>query len=177
MKGSERVSPIRRSGRVFKTALASLGLLAWAPPSVAGQLAIGGQVSATEFVESERTWGYGFRAQVQIPGVGLGVQGTYDTYGEDCLEGNCDLTEKAVNVIWVFPLPIPIHPYVGGGVLSETLEGSGVEVSNEEFRVQVLGGVVLDGPMFQRFRPFGEVKYELEEQRTSFSGGILLYLF
>ncbi len=177
MKGNDSVSGSHRTGWVFKIVLFSLCLLASGPSSVAGQLAFGGQVSATEFVESERTWGYGFRAQVQIPGLGLGVQGTYDAFGEDCPGGSCDLKELAVNVIWVFPLPIPIRPYVGGGVISETLEGSGVEVNTEEYRVQVLGGVVLGGPTFQRFRPFGEVKYELEESRTTFSGGILLYLF
>jgi len=177
MKEDDPVSESHRTGWVFKIVFVSLGLLAWGPPSVAGQLAIGGEVSATEFVETERTWGYGFRAQVQIPGIGLGVQGTYDTFGEDCLGGTCDLRELAVNVIWVFPLPIPISPYMGGGVISETLEGSGVEVNTDEYRVQVLGGVFLGGPTFQRFRPFGEVKYELEEHRTTFSGGILLYFF
>ena len=177
MKGNDRVFGFRLWGRVFKTVLVSLGLLAWGPPSVAGQFALGGQASATEFVESEQTWGYGFRAQAQIPGVGLGVQGTYDAFGEDCLGERCDLRELAVNLIWVFPLPLPIGPYVGGGVISETLEGSGVEVNTDEYRFQVLGGVVLGGPAFRRFRPFGEVKYEWEEHRTTFSGGILLYLF
>jgi hypothetical protein len=151
--------------------------LALGPSSVLGQLAIGGQVSATEFVEGERTWGFGLRAQAEFPGVGLGVQGTYDAFGEDCTAGSCDLNEVAVNLIWVFPLPMVIRPYLGGGVVSETVEGSGVEVDTDDYRVQVLAGVVLSGPRFQRFRPFGEVKYEMEESRTTFSGGILLYLF
>jgi hypothetical protein len=147
------------------------------PAGGAAQVAIGGHLSRTEFLEEEATWGYGARALVQIPGMGLGVQGTYDRYGEDCPGGNCDLTEVGANLVWTFPLPIVIHPYVGGGVVFETLEGSGVEVDTDNYRVQVLGGLVLSGPSFRRFRPFGEVRYELEEKRTSFSGGILLYLF
>jgi hypothetical protein len=141
------------------------------------QFAIGGQLSATEFVEAERSWGYGVRALVQIPGLGLGVQGTYDTYGEHCTGGSCDLEEVGVNLVWTFPLPIFIHPYLGGGVVFETRDGSGVEVDTDEYRVQVLAGVVLSGATFRRFRPFGEVRYELEGSRPSFSGGVLLYLF
>jgi hypothetical protein len=147
------------------------------PSQGTAQVAIGGHLSRTEFVEDEATWSYGARALVQIPGMGLGVQGTWDRYGEDCPDGSCDLTEIGANLVWTFPLPIVIHPYVGGGVVVETLKGSGVDLDRENYRVQVLGGLALGGPSFQRFRPFGEVRYELEEKRTSFSGGILLYLF
>lgn len=141
------------------------------------QLALGAQVSMTDYEPEGTTWGFGGRAMLGFPLTGLYLQASSDIFRRDCESGTCYQQEMGANLLWTFPLPIIVKPYLGAGVTLDGQYGSGLSWSIDEFDLNVIGGAVIGGTGFQRFRPFVEARYTTREGQTFFSAGLLFYLF
>jgi hypothetical protein len=169
------------SGRVgLMLAFLSLGSVAVAVPSSAQILAIGGQVSANTDAQEDVTWGVGPRVHLGLPLIRISVQGTYDFYAPDCGTLECDLKEMGVNVLWSLPVPFLVSPYLGAGLAFQKWEGESYADDDSDTGVNFLAGIVLQGPMFQRFQPFGEVRYQIWKDygnQKVFAAGILMNIF
>lgn len=173
---------LRRSGARVGAfiALFGLGALLTSTSASAQVLAVGAQFVANADIDEEFTWGVGGRAHFSLPLTGLTLQGTYDFYSPSCGNFDCDLNELGLNVLWVFPIPFLMKPYVGAGVSFQKWDGE-IGLSSDEGRAfNFLGGVILQGPTFERFQPFVELKYqswdEYENQKV-IAGGIMLNIF
>ena len=155
----------------------SLALLVPGSPAAA-QLSIGGHLTATEWDGGDTEWGFGGRALLQIPLTGFGVQATVDFFNPDCGDGDCDYREIGLHGTWEIPLVVLFHPYVGGGATYQWLEGTDLdELDTDEYEVTLLAGFRLSGPGFERFRPFGEVRYGLKDEELLYSVGLFFSLF
>ena len=170
------------SGRMLGLMLAffSFGGFTVPVPSSAQVLAIGGQISANTDAREDITWGVGPRVHVGVPLIGLSIQGTYDFYGPDCGTLECDLVEMGVNVLWSLPVPFLVNPYLGAGMAFQKWEGEAYVDDDSDTGVSFLAGVVLQGPTFRRFQPFGEVRYQIwndYDNQKVFAGGILMTIF
>jgi hypothetical protein len=146
-------------------------------PTSAQLLAIGGQIVANTDVQDDVTWGVGPRVQVALPFTGLGLQGTYDFYSPDCGTPSCDMKEAGVNALWSLPVPFLLRPYLGGGLAFRKWEGEAYADDDSDTGINFLAGIVFQGPTFQRFQPFAEVKYQIwndQDNQKVFAGGILL---
>jgi len=146
-------------------------------------LAVGGQLSANKGLSDDLTWGFGARAQISLPLTGITFQGTADFFEPDCGtvggSGACKLNEVSLNLLWSLPVPFVATPYFGAGLAVQNSEGQGVHGDKSDYGANFLAGIVLKGPTFSRFRPFGEVKYQMMQDfdpQTVFSGGILLVI-
>jgi hypothetical protein len=171
-KGSGRIGAVLAS--------LSLGSVAMAAPSAAQILAIGGQVSANTDVQENVTWGVGPRVHVGFPLIGFTVQGMYDFYAPDCGTLKCDLKEMGVNLLWSLPVPSPVKPYFGAGLAFQKWEGETPTGDDSDTGVNFLAGIVLQGPTFHRFQPFGEIRYQIWKDYVNqkvFAGGILMNIF
>ncbi len=163
---------------LFLTAAALLLALFLPGPGAWGQLAIGGQVTLNNDLGEEGTLGFGGRAHLSIPLTGITLQARGDFYSPDCDGPECSVQDLGVNVLWSLPVPILLNPYLGAGVAIQNTEGDGGDSS--DYGVNFLAGLVLEGPAFRRFRPFGEARYQLMqdfEDQLVFSAGFLFALF
>lgn len=159
--------------------LGTLALLAPNPAS-AQVLAVGGQVSMNRDIAEDNTWGVGARAQVGLPLTGITVQGTADFFSPDCGTLDCDFREVSVNLLWSLPVPYVANPYLGAGVAMQNADGTWAMGEDTDYGLNLLAGIILQGPTFQRFQPFVEAKYQAMQDFDSqlvFSGGILLKIF
>ncbi len=161
--------------------LLALGGVVLPRQEVLAQLALGGQVTWNRDAGEDGTFGLGARALLSIPLTGLAVQGTADLYSLDCLDGgggDCTLKDLGVNVLWSLPVPLLLNPYLGAGVAVQTWEaGAG---QSDRRGVNILAGVNLEGLVFERFRPFGEAKYQVfqdADDQLVFALGFLVTLF
>lgn len=165
-------------GRVIHLFLALfLGALL-APASTSAQiLDIGGHFVANFDAREEVTWGVGPRFQLSDPMFGFSLLLTYDFYSPDCGTLKCDLDEFGVSLLWSFPVPTLIDPYLGVGLGFQKWEGLAYEGKEEDTAFSFFGGVTLQGPTFEKFRPFIEGKYQtgtaIGNQKV-IAGGILL---
>lgn len=172
---------LKSIGRAF-----SLGFALFAATAVLGSmglsgqvLAVGGQVSMNRDLTKENTWGFGGRAMVSLPLSGITVQGTADFFNPDCDPLDCDFREISLNLLWSIPVPWLANPYFGAGVAAQTSKGDWEFGDAEDYGVNLVAGIVLQGPTFDRFQPFGEVKYQVMDDfdgQMVFSFGILLNL-
>jgi hypothetical protein len=170
------------SGRILGLMLAflSVGGFSAAVPGSAQILAIGGQVSANTDARDDLTWGVGPRVHLGLPLVGISIQGTYDFYAPDCGTPDCDLKEMGVNLLWSLPVPFLVNPYLGAGLAFQKWDGEAYADDDSDTGVNFLAGIVLQGPTFQRFQPFGEVRYQIwkdYDNQKVFAGGILMSIF
>ena len=147
----------------------------------AGQiLAVGGHVSVNKDITDDLTYGVGVRGHLSLPLTGMTIQGTADFFSPDCGTLDCEFQEVSLNLLWTLPVPFVATPYFGAGIAVQNTEGQSALGDESDYGVNFLAGIVLKGPAFQRFRPFGEVKYQMMQDfdaQTVFSGGILLVVF
>jgi len=151
------------------------------PSDASGQvLAAGGQVSMNRDLTAENTWGIGARAQLRLPLPGIILQGTADFFTPDCGTLECDASEVSLNLVWSLPVPFLARPYLGAGVAMQDREGTWASDEDSDYGINVLAGIILQGPAFRRFQPFIEGKYQVMQEfdnQMIFSGGILLRIF
>ena len=169
-------------GRTLALAAGMLGtLLLGSPGLVSGQaLAVGGHVTMNRDLTDETTWGIGGRAQLGMPLTGITIQGTADFYSPDCGTLECDLNDVSVNLLWSLPVPHVANPYLGAGLAMQNADGSWAMGEDTDYGLNLLAGIVLQGPTFNRFQPFVEARYQAMQDFDSqlvFSGGILLKIF
>ncbi len=169
----------RMRGPAPAWAVTMLGLLALVLPAsqARAQFALGGQVAVTELDLTEANWGLGGRAVLGVPLTGLGAQATLDVFDLDCGSGSCRSQSLGVHLLYSFPVPLLMNPYVGAGVSLDASESLTLDWGDGELDWNLLAGVILSGPAFPTVRPFAEARYELEDGGTVFSGGVLVYLF
>jgi hypothetical protein len=168
-----------------RTITLAIGLIAFmafvAVEEGSGQiLAIGGHASMNQDISDETTWGWGARGQIGLPLTSLAIQGTLDFFSPDCDSQDCELQEVSVNLLWTLPIPWLAKPYLGAGVAVQNSEGDWDLGDQSDYGVNALAGIILQGPTFPRFQPFGEVKFQSMEDfdsQTVFTFGILLALF
>jgi hypothetical protein len=142
--------------------------------------AVGGHVSLNQDLGEGTTWGVGARAHLSLPLTGVTLQGTVDFFSPDCGTLECDFQEASLNVLWSLPIPFLAKPYFGAGIAAQNSEGEGLLGDEKDFGANFLAGVILQGPAFTRFQPFGEVKYQMMQDfdpQTVFSFGMMLALF
>jgi hypothetical protein len=89
----------------------------------AGQVALGTQLSRTEYVVDQHSWGPGVRGLLKVPFTGLTLQGTYDSFRMPCGPETCRHRDLGFALLWSFPLPLLVDPYVGVGVAPVVEEG------------------------------------------------------
>ncbi len=151
------------------------------PTEGTGQvLAVGGHVSMNRDVVDDNTWGVGGRAQLSLPLTGVTLLGTADIFSPDCGPLDCDLQEASLNLLWSFPIPFVATPYIGSGLVAQNTDGNSGLGNDVYYGIQFMGGVVLGGPAFPRFRPFAEFKYQAMDDldsQTVISAGIYLVIF
>jgi len=156
-------------------------MLAALPREASSQvLALGGQATMNQDIAVNATWGFGVRGQVGLPMTGINLQATVDFYNPDCGPVDCDFRDVGINLLWSIPAPYVANPYFGAGLAMQHAGGGWDLGDSDDYGLNLLAGIVLQGPTFQRFQPFGEVKYEVMqdfESQLVFSGGILLRLF
>lgn len=143
-------------------------------------LAVGGQVSMNQDLTDETTWGIGGRAQLSLPLTGITLQGTVDFFSPDCGSLDCDFREMSLNLLWTLPVPWVATPYLGAGIASQKAEGSWSFGDADDYGANLLAGIILKGPAFTRFHPFGEAKYQVMkdfDSQTVFSFGIMFSVF
>lgn len=156
-------------------------LLVWMPGKASSQvLAVGGQVTMNQDVAVDETWGFGARGQLGLPMTGITLQGTVDFYNPECGSVDCDFRDVSINLLWSVPAPYLANPYFGAGLAMQHAGGGWDLGDSDDYGLNVIAGIVLQGPTFRRFQPFAEVKYQAMkdfESQLVFSGGILLRLF
>jgi hypothetical protein len=143
-------------------------------------LAVGGHATLNQDIGDESLWGWGVRGQVGLPLTGIKVQGILDFLSPECPSGDCDLKELTVNLLWTLPIPLLAKPYLGVGVVIQNSDGEWDLGDQTDYGGNVLAGIVLAGPTFPRFQPFGEVRYRFMDEfdsQTVFSFGIQVVLF
>lgn len=172
----------KRFGRTTTLLLAFLTFMAMAglEQGSAQILAVGGHVSMNQDInEGETTWGMGARAHLSLPLIGFTLQGTADFFNPDCDPLECEFREISLNVLWSLPVPWVANPYLGAGLAAQNSDGDWALADQDDYGVNFLAGIVLQGPAFSRFQPFGEVKYQVMKDfdpQTVFNFGVLLNL-
>jgi len=165
-------------GRFIGLSLALYVGAASSPVSASAQIVdIGGHFVANLDAREEVTWGVGPRLQLSDPMFGFSLLLTYDFYSPDCGTLQCDLDEFGVSVLWSFPVPTVLAPYLGVGLGFQKWEGLAYEGKEEETAFSFIGGITLQGPTFEKFRPFIEGKYQTgiaAGNQKVIAGGILL---
>ena len=157
--------------------LSSLGLLLTPVSTTAQIVDIGGHFAANLDAREEVTWGVGPRLQLSDPIFGFSLLLSYDFYSPDCGTLKCDLDEFGVSLLWSFPMATLLDPYLGVGLAFQKWEGLAYEGREEKTALSFFGGIALQGPTFERFRPFIEGKYQTGTaagNQKVISGGILL---
>jgi hypothetical protein len=160
---------------VLPALLVLLLLLPGAP--VSAQFALGGHVTLTELDLSEADWAFGGRAVAGVPLTGLGAQVTLDVFETGCETEGCRSQVLGAYLLYSFPVPFVMNPYVGGGVSFDASDDFDFDWDVGEMEWNLVAGVILGGPAFPTFKPFAEGRYELRDGRAVFSAGVLLYLF
>lgn len=108
--------------------------------------------------------GIGPRLDVMIPGAGgFGLVGSFDYYFPD----NSDFWEINANATYAFDVASPVGPYLGAGLNYADSSPDGVNVSNSEAGLNILGGLKfgVDAPV----TPFIEGRYA-----TTFTGQVVI---
>jgi len=146
-------------------------------PEVAGQAAVGAQLSMTEYGADETSWGPGVRALLKVPFTGLALQGTYDAIPWDCGSESCRDREVGFAVLWSLPVHFLVDPYLGVGVAPEVGEGLTLNWDDGRTGVHVLAGLWIGGAESRRTRFFAEVTHLFRDSRLVISAGFLFFLF
>lgn len=164
--------------RTLALALAAvLGAVLQPGREAAGQVALGTQLSMTEYVVDENSWGPGVRALLKVPFTGLTIQGTYDSFRMPCGPETCRHRDLGFALLWSFPLPLLVDPYLGVGVAPVVEEGWKLNWDVGRTGMYALGGLWLGGPGFRGTRFFAEAKHSFRENQLFISAGFLLFLF
>ena len=113
--------------------------------------------------------GIGPRIDVMIPGAaGFGLVGSFDYYFPD----NSDFWEINANATYAFDAAPVVAPYIGAGLNYADVSPDGVDASNDETGLNVLGGLEfgVDAPV----TPFVEGRYATTfDGQFVITGGIL----
>lgn len=128
------------------------------PSAAYAQLDLGGQLSWGD----DADFAVGGRVVLGIPSeqVPLEAIGTFDYFFPD--EDGLNYWELNTNVVYRIPVQVPmLTPYAGAGIniAHASLDTDGVDVSDTEVGINLLGGVKYNaGPV----TPFGELRFELD---------------
>jgi len=164
--------------RTLALALAAvLGAVLQPGGEAAGQVALGTQLSMTEYVVDENSWGPGVRALLKVPFTGLTIQGTYDSFRMPCGPETCRHRDLGFALLWSFPLPLLVDPYLGVGVAPVVEEGWKLNWDVGRTGMYALGGLWLGGTGGRGTRFFAEAKHSFRESQLFVSAGFLLFLF
>ncbi len=164
--------------RTLALALAAvLGAVLQPGGEAAGQVALGTQLSMTEYVVDENSWGPGVRALLKVPFTGLTIQGTYDSFRMHCGPETCWQQDVGLAILRSLPLPLPAEPYLGVGVAPKLEESWKLSWDVGSTDLYALAGLWLGGPGFLGTRFFAEARHSLRGSRLSLSTGFLLFLF
>jgi hypothetical protein len=164
-----------------KRRVLALAAVLWAVvqpgPWIAGQAALGTQLTMTEFRADEMTWGPGVRALLKIPFTGVTAQGTFDTFRIRCGPSTCRHREVGLAVLWSFPTPLAADPYLGAGVAPELEEGWKLNWDGRRTALFAVGGLWLGGTHSHPTRFFVEAKHVFRDSQLFVSAGFLFFLF
>jgi hypothetical protein len=164
----------------MRTALALaavLGALLLPGPGIAGQAALGTQLTMTEFQADDMTWGPGVRALLKIPFTGVTVQGTFDAFRLPCGPDSCRHREVGVALLWSLPTPLRADPYLGAGVAPKLEDGWNLNWHGSGSGLFAVGGVWLGGAQSHPTRFFLEAKHVFRDSQLFVSAGFLFFLF
>ena len=166
-----------KAGTLTLALAAVLGAVLQPGREAAGQIALGTQLSMTEYVVDESSWGPGVRALLRVPFTGLTIQGTFDSFRVPCDLGTCRHRDAGFALLWSLPLRLLADPYVGVGLAPEVEEGWGLNWDLGRTGMYAVAGLWLGGPGFQGTRFFAEAKHSLRGSQLFISAGFLFFLF
>jgi hypothetical protein len=154
-----------------------LGTLVLPGPGIAGQAALGTQLTMSEFYADDMSWGPGLRALLKVPFTGVTVQGTFDTFRVPCGTERCRHREVGFALLWSLPTPLAADPYLGAGVAPELDDNWKLNWGGGRAGLFAIGGVMLGGAHSHPTRFFVEAKHVFRDSQLFISAGFLFFLF